>query len=398
MKMNVFEYTLRKGERSLISYYTVLIILCWIALGVLCILVHENSWIYKEDKHLFYLTYGIVALSALAEWLGVQLNGNTAVPVWVLSAVKCIDYILTPMAGGAIVAQMKLKNRIFKVIKIVLGCNAVFQIIASFNGWMVVIDEHHNYSHGPLYGVYITLYLFMIVLTAAEFLIFSLSYRKQKRASLISVILLIVAGIVFQEVLGGECRTAYVALTLGVTLMFIHYAGFYKMAADEQLTSQQNKLMKDPLSGVFSRYAYSEDIERYRHYTELPDNFTVFVFDINGLKAVNDNIGHDAGDELITGAARCIEKAVGGTGKCYRTGGDEFVVISNIEKEEADNILVRLQEETSKWSSDTFDFSMSIAAGYAREKDYQGLTAEELTKRADKAMYASKAAYYLKRL
>ena len=156
--------------------------------------------------------------------------------------------------------------------------------------------------------------------------------------------------------------------------------------------------MKDPLSGVFSRYAYSEDIERYRHYTELPDNFTVFVFDINGLKAVNDNIGHDAGDELITGAARCIEKAVGGTGKCYRTGGDEFVVISNIEKEEADNILVRLQEETSKWSSDTFDFSMSIAAGYVREKDYQGLTAEELTKRADKAMYASKAAYYLKRL
>lgn len=110
----------------MISYYTVLIILCWIALGVLCILVHENSWIYKEDKHLFYLTYGIVALSALAEWLGVQLNGNTAVPVWVLSAVKCIDYILTPMAGGAIVAQMKLKNRIFKVIKIVLGCNAVF--------------------------------------------------------------------------------------------------------------------------------------------------------------------------------------------------------------------------------------------------------------------------------
>ena len=97
----------------MISYYTVLIILCWMALGVLCILVHEISWICKEDKHLFYLTYGIVALSALAEWLGVQLNGNTAVPVWVLSAVKCIDYILTPMAGGAIVAQMKLKNRIF---------------------------------------------------------------------------------------------------------------------------------------------------------------------------------------------------------------------------------------------------------------------------------------------
>ena len=210
------------------------------------------------------------------------------------------------------------------------------------------------------------------------------------------MILLIVTGIAIQEVFGGEFRTAYVALTLGVTLMFIHYAGFYKMAADEQLTNQQNKLMKDSLSGVFSRYAYTNDLDRYRDKTELPGNFTVFVFDINGLKTVNDNIGHDAGDELITGAARCIEKAVGGAGKCYRTGGDEFVVMTNIEKEKAEEILARLQEETNKWSSEKFDFSMSIAAGYAMEKDYRGLTAEELTKRADKAMYASKAAYYLK--
>lgn len=380
----------------MISYYTVLIILCCMALGVLCILVHENSWIGKKDKRLCYLTYGIVALSAFAEWLGVQLNGNTAVPAWALSAVKCMDYILTPMVGGAFISQMKLHNRIFKVLMIVLGCNTVFQIVAGFTGWMVVIDEQHYYSHGPLYGVYITLYLFVIVLSAAEFLIFSLSYRKQNKVSLISVILLIVTGIAIQEVFGGEFRTAYVALTLGVTLMFIHYAGFYKMAADEQLTNQQNKLMMDSLSGVFSRYAYTNDLDRYRDKTELPGNFTVFVFDINGLKTVNDNIGHDAGDELITGAARCIEKAVGGAGKCYRTGGDEFVVMTNIEKEKAEEILARLQEETNKWSSEKFDFSMSIAAGYAMEKDYRGLTAEELTKRADKAMYVSKAAYYLK--
>ncbi len=66
----------------MISYYTSLILLCWMALGVLCILVHENSWISKKDKHLFYLTYGIIAVSAFAEWLGVQFSGNAAIPVW----------------------------------------------------------------------------------------------------------------------------------------------------------------------------------------------------------------------------------------------------------------------------------------------------------------------------
>ena len=243
--------------------------------------------------------------------------------------------------------------------------------------------------------MYIALYLFVIVLTAAEFLIFSMSYRKRNRASLIAVFLLILVGIGLQEFFGGEYRTAYVALTMGVALMFIHYTEFYKMAADEQLKKQRNELMKDALSGVFSRYAYTKDMDRYSRLTALPDNFTVIVFDINGLKTVNDTVGHDAGDELILGAAQCIEKAVGNAGRCYRTGGDEFIVMTNQEKEQVEAVLSRLEEESKQWSSENFAFPMSIATGYAREEDHQGLTVEELTKKADQAMYAAKAAYYL---
>lgn len=127
----------------------------------------------------------------------------------------------------------------------------------------------------------------------------------------------------------------------------------------------------------------------------LPENFIVFVFDINGLKTINDTFGHDAGDELIIGASRCIKKAVGDTGRCYRIGGDEFVVVTNMEKEIAQEVLVRLDEETKRWSNEKSAFSLSIAPGYACAKDYQGLTAEELIKKADKAMYAAKASYYL---
>ncbi len=143
----------KKRGSGLVSYCSVLIILCWLALGVLCILVHENSWISGKDKRLFYLTYGIIALSAFAEWIGVQLSGNEAISVWVLKLVKCFDYILSPMAGGAIVAQMKLHNRWFKALIAVLAGNAVFQIIASFNDWMILVDMQHRYIHGPLYDL-----------------------------------------------------------------------------------------------------------------------------------------------------------------------------------------------------------------------------------------------------
>lgn len=386
-----------RSDCGLISYYTVLITLCWMALGVLCILVHENSWIPKKDKHRFYLTYGIIALSALAEWLGVQFSGNKDIPVWLLLAVKCCDYILTPMAGGAIVAQMKLRNHWYKALMIVLVCNVVFQIIGCFNGWMVVVDDQHRYSHGPLYGVYVAIYLVVIALTAAQFLLFSLSYRKQNRASLISVFVLLLVGVGLQEILGSEYRTAYVAMTIGVALMFIHYAEFYKMDADEQLKKQHNQLMEDVLSGVFSRYAYTKDIERYSQMTALPDDFTVFVFDINGLKTVNDTIGHDAGDDLIIGAARCIERVVSDAGRCYRTGGDEFVVMTHMSREEAQELLDRLDEETKRWSEAQAALTLSIAPGYVRAGDHHDYTVEELVKKADQAMYAAKAAYYLNR-
>lgn len=51
---------------------------------------------------------------------------------------------------------------------------------------------------------------------------------------------------------------------------------------------------------------------------------TVIMMDVNGLKTVNDSCGHMAGDELIIGAAKCIQTSMGEYGKVYRVGGDEF--------------------------------------------------------------------------
>ncbi len=377
----------------MLSYYTALIALCWMALGVLCILVYENSWIPREDKRLFYLTYVIIALSALAEWTGIQLSGNASIPGWVLTAVKCADYVLTPMAGGAIVAQMKLRDRWYRALNIVLIVNGVFQIAAAFFGWMVVVDAQNHYVHGPLYLVYVGIYMVVIALTGAEFLSYGRAYRRQNRTSLYSVLLLVLAGIAIQEVLGVEYRTAYIALTMGAVLMFIHYSEFYQMSADARIRMQRSQLMKDALSGVFSRHAYMKALEKYAELAEVPVNFVAFTIDINGLKLTNDTIGHDAGDELIVGAARCIERTMGEVNRCFRTGGDEFVVLGNMDKGQADVALIRLEQETSEWTGDAVK-TLSLAAGYALAEDYPGLTVEELVKKADQVMYAAKAEYY----
>ena len=93
-------------------YYSAIIYLCWASLAVLCLLVHENARLELRDKQLMYLTFSLIALSATAEYLGVLFNGQTTYPPVLLAIVKCADYILTPMAGGALAFQLKPDKRL----------------------------------------------------------------------------------------------------------------------------------------------------------------------------------------------------------------------------------------------------------------------------------------------
>ena len=378
-----------------LDYYSALIILSWMSLGVLCVLISENSWIPRANKGIFYLTYGLIAVSALAEWLGVQMAGRPDVPHWVLSLVKCLDYTLTPMAGGALVGQMRLKNRWLTAMFVVLAANMVFQIIAAFNGWMIVIDEANRYTHTPLYLVYVTVYMIVIALVAVEFLIFGRSFYHQNQASLYAALAVVVSGIAIQELSNRSVRIAYAALTMGAALMYIHYQSFYQSAADEHIRQQQREIMQDVLTGVNSRNAYEKAIALYEGMPRLPDSFATFTIDLNGLKAVNDNYGHDVGDQLIIGAARCIESAVGKRGKCYRTGGDEFVVLANMDRSQADAALAAMENQSQRYTAKS-EHPLNLSAGYALACDHASLSAKQLVHESDQAMYAAKAAFYRK--
>ncbi|MEE3333406.1 MAG: GGDEF domain-containing protein [Ruminococcus sp.] len=376
-----------------INYYFSVIILCWLSLIVLSILVFENNRLTKKEKTSFYLTYTLVALAALMELLGIVFNGNSAIPEWVLRAVKCVDYMLTPIAGAALITNTNSNSIWTKIIKGVLAANVVFQLISYFTGWMLTIDSGEHYSHGPLYPAYMILYSVLIVFIAVEFITYGNKFRKQNRPALYSIIILVFISIMTQELLGGEYRTAYLGLTLGMIMMFIHITEFSQLATDDRIREQRVVITTDALTGASSRYAYAEALNNYDSAKELPVKLTVFSIDINGLKNVNDNLGHAAGDELICGAAECITKTFGSGTTCYRTGGDEFIVFSEMDKEEALKTLELLKQNASGWHGEKVG-NLSLSAGYARAADFPELSAEKLVVEADMAMYEEKAAYY----
>jgi len=377
------------------NYYTSITLLSWLALAILCILVHENGRLSQKDKRLFYLTYSLVALSALSEWLGVQLNGNTAFPQWMLRTVKCADYILTPMAGGALAAQLRSRNIWRKLITIVLVVNTAFQFVALFTSWMLIVDEQNHYSHGPFYLVYGTLYMILFGLIIADFISYGQRFRRQNKVSIYAILVLMVTGVALQDIIGGGNRTVYIAQTLSMALLFIHTSEFSQLVADDRMQEQLIRITTDTLTGVSSRFAYSEKLRELEAAKQLPERFTAVSVDVNGLKTVNDTLGHEAGDRMICAAAQCITEALGQWGICYRTGGDEFIVLAEMPPEEISGAIALLAKKASEWHSEKVK-TLHMAVGYATAAQYPGLSAEKLVHIADQAMYADKSNYYHK--
>lgn len=375
------------------DYYTSVSLLCWLALGVLSVLVWENDRLSSEEKQLLFIAYGLVAMASLVEWLGVQLNGNADLPRWPLLTVKCADYILTPVAGGFIVLQHRSRSVWVRLLYGTLALNTLFQLAAAFTGWMVCLDAQNHYTHGPLYMVYVALYLVMIALVIAEYVTYGKRFRRQNRRSLYAILLLILAGILMQELLGKEHRTVYLSMTFGMILIFIHDSEFAQLAADDAMQEQRIAITTDALTGVSSRYAYGKALQALADRKTLPAKLTAFSIDINGLKAANDTLGHAAGDELICAAASCIKTAFGPGADCYRTGGDEFVVLAEMEKEQAKQALEELKWLSGGWRGRSIK-ALHLAAGSAAAVDHPDLSVEKLVGAADKAMYAAKAEYY----
>ncbi len=117
--------------------------------------------------------------------------------------------------------------------------------------------------------------------------------------------------------------------------------------------------------------------------------------DVNGLKIVNDTLGHSAGDELIIGAASCMKQCFGPYGRLYRIGGDEFAAMIFANEAQLEFIKKDFENVTSSWSGKLVD-GVSVSCGYVSKSETDINSVTEISVIADKRMYAAKADYYKK--
>lgn len=164
---------------------------------------------------------------------------------------------------------------------------------------------------------------------------------------------------------------------------------------DTEKNEMMNLIYKsttDEMTRLYNRRMYEDDMDLIMQSDDIK-GYVVIVLDVNGLKTVNDTLGHKAGDELIIGASQCIYSSFVSMGKSYRTGGDEFVVIVRCDEERLKTLLADLEDKVKSWAG-TMNDSLSISYGYASAEQYPNMTIRNLAFEADKRMYEAKAKYY----
>ncbi|MDM1247822.1 diguanylate cyclase [Acinetobacter sp. R933-2] len=148
----------------------------------------------------------------------------------------------------------------------------------------------------------------------------------------------------------------------------------------------------DVLTKLHNRSFYTEEINRLERSLVRP--ISAIYIDMNGLKEINDQLGHDIGDGLLRRVGNILNRAITNTNfSASRIGGDEFVILM-VGANEAAVETFRLTIEELLHIDNQYYASQPIyiALGYATIQKNE--TVEQMLKRADQLMYKKKQAYY----
>src|ERR1700691_1228024 len=203
-------------------------------------------------------------------------------------------------------------------------------------------------------------------------------YLNQAVRALVGIVLLFSVYVVYQQSMIVRMRNQLADQIQSLAKVQILTDEVYKLAALDQLTGLYNRRSGEQ--------RMAEEISRaVRHERPL----TLLLLDLDGLKQINDQYGHAAGDLVLKTCADRLQRAIRGSDLAVRLGGDEFMaLLPECRAEEVRHVLARV--DNLEFEFDDQKLRLQYSRGWT---DYApGETPQELLKRADGALYENKRA------
>jgi len=127
----------------------------------------------------------------------------------------------------------------------------------------------------------------------------------------------------------------------------------------------------------------------------LPEPYAILLADLNGLKRVNDTLGHEAGDRLIYAFSSLLRDTLPRSSTLCRWGGDEFsALLTGISRPQLDKQIEKLFHSVESYNEEHPELPIHFAAGAALSAENPGVSRSELFHLADEDMYRNKQLWY----
>lgn len=160
------------------------------------------------------------------------------------------------------------------------------------------------------------------------------------------------------------------------------------------LQEKNARLRRDPLTGVFNRLAYEEQLQQEFHrWSRFGNPLAFLIWDIDNFKQINDQYGHAVGDEVLRSIARQLIARIRKTDFVARYGGEEFIMLLPGADAQAALRLanqIRINIAETGFQNGEINLPVTISCGLSSFEP--GDSPQSVFRRADQALYRAKQA------
>lgn len=320
--------------------------------------------------------------------LGVAV-GNTAF----VGILNYLAFTSMPVFFAAFLRSInKNHEKKLRVFKIAAQANLVLQFLLFVTGIADFTQLLFLTHIIDIFGVILTV---GVIFDFSSIKKYSLEQKVLCFGSAVFALFAIVSMLMF--ILGNELNYMFL-ITMGFFLLFGMHMGTsllklsISLKEHQQLLESERNSYKDHLTNLGNRRLYYRKIAKLEA-LGFENDMNFIMIDVNGLKRVNDSLGHDAGDELLVGASVCMTEAFPDAELICRMGGDEFFIIVKEHDDVLEKRMNRFLAYAENWNG-KYIRSISMSYGIANNQKFPGFTITELQKAADEEMYKYKTEYY----
>jgi len=152
--------------------------------------------------------------------------------------------------------------------------------------------------------------------------------------------------------------------------------------------------LTDELTGLNNRRGFFWLVNQQLKIARRTQTFCCLLFiDLDGLKLINDSLGHEMGDRMLVDTAQLIKQTFRDSDIVARLGGDEFLIFIPVCSQNTDEFSPRLQTNIDRFNQEhSGPYQLSVSVGMTQCASNENVSLEQLIEKADKLMFENKRA------